>query len=135
MATILLSAAGAAIGGGFGGTILGLSGAVIGRAVGATLGRAIDQRLMGAGSQTVEMGRVDRLRLSSARICAATGATPRLARPASKASGLCRMKTISCMVVALCPLDLRLARGCVKQRGRKLAPRPPLAPGGMRISI
>ncbi len=66
MATILLSAAGAAIGGGFGGTILGLSGAVIGRAVGATLGRAIDQRLMGAGSQTVEMGRVDRLRLSSA---------------------------------------------------------------------
>lgn len=66
MATILLSAAGAAIGGGFGGTVLGLSGAVIGRAVGATLGRAIDQRLMGVGSQSVETGRVDRFRLSSA---------------------------------------------------------------------
>ena len=66
MATILLSAAGAAIGGGFGGTVLGLSGAVIGRAVGATLGRVIDQRLLGAGSQSVETGRVDRLRLSSA---------------------------------------------------------------------
>ena len=66
MATILLSAAGAAIGGGFGGTILGLSGSVIGRAVGATLGRAIDQRLLGSGSQSVETGRVERLRLSSA---------------------------------------------------------------------
>ena len=66
MATILLSAAGAAIGGGFGGTVLGLSGAVIGRAVGATLGRAIDQRLLGAGSGSVETGRVDRFRLTSA---------------------------------------------------------------------
>ncbi|MBN2741051.1 MAG: glycoside hydrolase/phage tail family protein [Rhodobacteraceae bacterium] len=66
MATILLSAAGAAIGGGFGGTVLGLSGAVIGRAVGATLGRAIDQRLLGAGSGTVETGRVERLRLTGA---------------------------------------------------------------------
>ncbi|MDV7269978.1 glycoside hydrolase TIM-barrel-like domain-containing protein [Thioclava sp. A2] len=66
MATILLSAAGAAIGGGFGGTVLGLSGAVIGRAVGATLGRAIDQRLLGAGSQAVETGKIDRLRLTSA---------------------------------------------------------------------
>ena len=66
MATILLSAAGAAIGGGFGGTILGMSGAVIGRAVGATLGRAIDQRILGAGSGSVETGRVDRFRLTSA---------------------------------------------------------------------
>ena len=41
MATILLSAAGAAIGSGFGGSVLGLSGAVIGRAIGATAGRAI----------------------------------------------------------------------------------------------
>lgn len=49
MATILLSAAGAAIGSGFGGTVLGLSGAVIGRAVGATLGRAIDQKILGVG--------------------------------------------------------------------------------------
>ncbi|PZQ99739.1 MAG: host specificity protein [Cereibacter sphaeroides] len=66
MATILLSAAGAAIGSGFGGTVLGLSGAVIGRAVGATLGRAIDQRLMGQGSQVVETGRIERFRVMGA---------------------------------------------------------------------
>lgn len=66
MATILLSAAGAAFGAGFGGAVLGLSGAVIGRAVGATLGRVIDQQLLGGGSGTVETGRVDRLRLTSA---------------------------------------------------------------------
>ncbi len=66
MATILLSAAGAAIGSGFGGTVLGLSGAVIGRAVGATLGRLIDQRLLGAGSDAVEVGRVDRFRVMGA---------------------------------------------------------------------
>ena len=66
MATILLSAAGASIGVGFGGSFLGLSGAVIGRAVGATLGRVIDQRLMGSGSQSVETGRIDRFRLTGA---------------------------------------------------------------------
>ncbi|MCB2124910.1 MAG: glycoside hydrolase/phage tail family protein [Rhodobacteraceae bacterium] len=66
MATILLSAAGASIGAGFGGSILGLSGAVIGRAVGATFGRIIDQRLMGPGSQPVETGRIDRFRLTGA---------------------------------------------------------------------
>jgi len=66
MATILLSAVGAAAGSGFGGTVLGLSGAVIGRAVGATLGRVIDQSLMGAGSAPVESGKVDRFRLMAA---------------------------------------------------------------------
>lgn len=66
MATLLLSAAGAAVGAGFGGTVLGLSGAVIGRAIGATIGRAIDQRVLGAGSDPVEVGRVDRLRLTGA---------------------------------------------------------------------
>ena len=66
MATILLSAAGAALGSGFGGTVLGLSGAVIGRAVGATIGRVIDQRLLGGGSEAVEMGRMDRFRLMGA---------------------------------------------------------------------
>ena len=66
MATILLSAAGAALGSGFGGTVLGLSGAVIGRAVGATLGRVIDQRLLGGGSKAVETGRVDRMRIQTA---------------------------------------------------------------------
>ena len=66
MATILLSAAGAAIGAGFGGTVLGLSGAVIGRAVGATLGYLIDQRVTGTGSQAVETGKIDRFRLTGA---------------------------------------------------------------------
>lgn len=66
MATLVLSAAGAALGAGFGGTVLGLSGAVIGRAIGATLGRAIDQRLLGAGSDPVDVGRIDRLRLTGA---------------------------------------------------------------------
>lgn len=66
MATLLLSAAGAAIGSGFGGAVLGLSGAVIGRAVGATIGRAIDQRILGGGSDTVETVRIDRLRLTGA---------------------------------------------------------------------
>ncbi len=66
MATLLLSAAGAAIGAGFGGTVLGLSGAVIGRAIGATLGRVLDQRLLGAGSDPVDVGRIDRLRLTGA---------------------------------------------------------------------
>jgi hypothetical protein len=61
MATILFAAAGASFGAGFGGSILGLSGAVIGRAVGATLGRAVDQRILGLGSQSVEVGRLDRI--------------------------------------------------------------------------
>ena len=66
MATILLSAAGAAIGSGFGGSVLGLSGAVIGRAVGATIGRSVDQRLLGGGADPVETGKVERFRLSGA---------------------------------------------------------------------
>ena len=66
MATILLSTAGAALGGSIGGTVAGLSTAVLGRALGATVGRVIDQRLMGQGSRAVETGRVDRFRLSNA---------------------------------------------------------------------
>lgn len=66
MATLLLSAAGAAIGANFGGAVLGLSGMVIGRAVGATLGRVIDQRLLGAGSGRVETGRIQRLQVTGA---------------------------------------------------------------------
>ena len=66
MATLLLSAAGAMVGAGFGGTVLGLSGAVIGRAIGETVGRAIDQRILGAGSEPVDVGRIDRLRLTGA---------------------------------------------------------------------
>jgi len=66
MATILLSAAGMALGGSVGGTVLGLSTAVAGRFVGATLGRVIDQRLMGSGSEVIESGQVDTLRLTGA---------------------------------------------------------------------
>ncbi len=66
MATIVLSAVGMAAGASIGGGVLGLSSAVIGRAVGATIGRVIDQRLMGAGSEPVETGRVERFRLTGA---------------------------------------------------------------------
>jgi hypothetical protein len=66
MATILLSAAGAAIGGSIGGTVAGLSSVAIGRAVGATLGKAIDERLLGAGSEPRHVGRVDRFRVTGA---------------------------------------------------------------------
>ena len=66
MATLLLAAAGAAIGSGVGGTVLGLTGAVIGRAVGATIGRVIDQQVLGLGSEAIEVGRVDRFRVMGA---------------------------------------------------------------------
>ena len=66
MATLVLSAAGAAVGAGFGGSVMGLSGAVIGRAVGATIGRSIDQRILGSGSEAVEQGRVSRFSVSGA---------------------------------------------------------------------
>ncbi len=66
MATIALSAAGMALGGSVGGTVLGLSMATIGRAAGAAIGRRIDQQLLGSGSEPVETGRVDRFRLTSA---------------------------------------------------------------------
>ncbi|MDQ2092539.1 baseplate multidomain protein megatron [Rhodalgimonas zhirmunskyi] len=66
MATVLLSAAGATIGGSIGGTVLGLSSVAIGRLAGATLGRVIDQRIMGQGSEAVESGRVERFRLTGA---------------------------------------------------------------------
>ncbi|WP_371227070.1 baseplate multidomain protein megatron [Roseovarius sp. 2305UL8-3] len=66
MATVLLSAAGAAIGGSVGGTVMGLSMAAAGRFAGAVIGKTIDQRLMGQGSDIVEQGRVERLRLTGA---------------------------------------------------------------------
>jgi hypothetical protein len=66
MATIVLSAAGMALGGSLGGSVLGLSSAVLGRAAGAVAGRAIDEKLLGAGSAPVETGRVDRFRLTGA---------------------------------------------------------------------
>ncbi|WP_410217860.1 glycoside hydrolase TIM-barrel-like domain-containing protein [Paracoccus sp. (in: a-proteobacteria)] len=66
MATIVLSAVGASLGAGFGGAVLGLSGAVLGRAAGAAVGRVIDQRLLGGGAKAVETGRIDRLRIQTA---------------------------------------------------------------------
>ncbi|MBF9044842.1 host specificity protein [Rhodobacterales bacterium HKCCE4037] len=66
MATILLSAAGAAVGGLVQAPILGMTGAVLGRAVGATIGRVIDQRLLGTGSEPIQTGRTDRLRITGA---------------------------------------------------------------------
>ncbi len=66
MATILLSAAGAAAGAAVGGGVLGLSSVAIGRAVGATLGRVLDAALLGSGSGAVETGRTENFRLTQA---------------------------------------------------------------------
>jgi len=66
MATIVLSAAGMALGGSVGGSVLGLSMATLGRAAGATLGRVIDARILGDGSEPVETGRVERFRVMGA---------------------------------------------------------------------
>lgn len=66
MATLLLSAAGMALGGSLGGSIAGISMAAIGRAAGAMIGRGIDQRLLGGGSEPVETGRIDRFRVTGA---------------------------------------------------------------------
>ena len=63
MATILLAAAGSAIGGGLGGSVAGLSAMALGKAAGAVLGSALDKRLLGAGSEPVETGRVERFRV------------------------------------------------------------------------
>ncbi|MXQ07632.1 host specificity protein [Alphaproteobacteria bacterium GH1-50] len=66
MATLLLSAAGAAIGSSIGGSVLGIGAAALGRAVGATVGRLVDDKILGAGSRRVETGRIDRFRLTGA---------------------------------------------------------------------
>ena len=64
MATIAFSAMGMALGGSIGGSVMGLSMATIGRAAGAVIGQRIDQRLLGAGSEAVEVGKMDRMRLN-----------------------------------------------------------------------
>ena len=66
MATLVLSAAGGAVGSALGGSLLGIGAATLGRAVGAGIGRVIDQKLLGTGSEAVETGRVDRFRLNGA---------------------------------------------------------------------
>ncbi|MEO1563897.1 MAG: glycoside hydrolase/phage tail family protein [Pseudomonadota bacterium] len=65
MATLVLGAAGAAIGGAIGGTFLGISAAAIGQAVGATIGSVVDQTLF-APSLTVKTGRIETYRLQTA---------------------------------------------------------------------
>ena len=49
MATLLLAAAGSALGGAVGGSFAGLGAMALGKAAGAVVGSAIDQRLLGAG--------------------------------------------------------------------------------------
>ena len=66
MATIVLSAVGASVGAAIGGSVAGLSAVALGRAAGAVVGQVIDQRLLGAGADPVETGRVDRFRLTQA---------------------------------------------------------------------
>lgn len=66
MATVLLAAAGAAAGSAMGGSVLGLSAAALGRAAGATLGKVIDQKILGTGSEPVDVGKIERFRLTGA---------------------------------------------------------------------
>ena len=66
MATLLLSAAGAALGGGLGGSIGGIASGVLGKAAGAVLGSVIDQRLTGLGAETVDAGKVERFQVMGA---------------------------------------------------------------------
>ncbi len=149
MATIVLSAAGAALGASFGGTVLGLSSAVIGRAVGATLGRVIDQRLLGAGSDAVEVGRVDRFRLMGAsegsgmaqvygraRIAGQVIWATRFAETASTSGGgkgAARPKTTSYSYSV--SLALALCEGEILSVGRIWADGTEIAPAGLNLRV
>ncbi|MBX2853962.1 MAG: glycoside hydrolase/phage tail family protein, partial [Rhodobacteraceae bacterium] len=66
MATLLLSTAGAAIGGQIGGSILGVSAAAIGQAAGSIAGSLVDQSLLATGSARAAGPRLDRLHLQTA---------------------------------------------------------------------
>ncbi|WP_424927682.1 baseplate multidomain protein megatron [Amaricoccus tamworthensis] len=66
MATLVLSAAGAAVSGSFGGSIAGISTLAMGKAAGAMLGNSIDQMILGAGAAPVQTGRVDQFRVMGA---------------------------------------------------------------------
>ncbi|MGX9354136.1 baseplate multidomain protein megatron [Roseobacteraceae bacterium S113] len=66
MATVVLSAVGAAAGSAIGGSFLGLSMTAVGRFAGAMVGNMIDQRVMGEGSSVVEGRRIDRIRVTRA---------------------------------------------------------------------
>ncbi len=68
MATLVLGAAGAAIGGSIGGAILGVSAATIGGFVGSTIGSVVDSWIVSslAPTQRIEGARLDNLRITSA---------------------------------------------------------------------
>jgi hypothetical protein len=68
MATLVLGAAGAAIGGSIGGAILGVSAATIGGFVGSTIGSVVDSWIVSslAPTQRIEGARLDTLRITSA---------------------------------------------------------------------
>jgi hypothetical protein len=66
MATLVLAAAGAAIGGAAGGAVLGVSAAVIGQAAGAVIGGLIDQAILGSGQEAVSRGKASSLRIQGA---------------------------------------------------------------------
>ncbi|MEO1549369.1 MAG: glycoside hydrolase/phage tail family protein [Pseudomonadota bacterium] len=66
MATMVLSAAGAAVGNAVLGPVLGTFGAVVGRAAGAVLGVRYDTRSTDQGASPVEVGHVDRFRVMGA---------------------------------------------------------------------
>jgi len=68
MATIVLGAAGAAIGGSIGGAILGVSAATIGGFIGSSIGSVVDSWIISslAPTQRIEGARLDTLRITSA---------------------------------------------------------------------
>ncbi len=67
MATLVLGAVGSAIGAGFGGTILGFSGAAIGGFIGSSAGSLVDSWIVSslAPAQRIEGARLDSLRITS----------------------------------------------------------------------
>ncbi|WP_050528385.1 baseplate multidomain protein megatron [Pseudorhodobacter aquimaris] len=67
MATLVLGAVGSAIGAGFGGTILGFSGAAIGGFIGSSVGSVVDSWLVSslAPTQRIEGARLDSMRMTS----------------------------------------------------------------------
>ena len=65
MATVVFSALGAGLGSSLGGSLFGLSMTAVGRFAGAMVGRSIDNRLSSGGSDIVESGKLDRIRMSS----------------------------------------------------------------------
>lgn len=66
MATMILSTAGASLGSSAGGTLLGMGASTLGRAAGGIAGSLIDRQVLGRGSQPVEGGRVERIRVQGA---------------------------------------------------------------------